>query len=188
MTIIDYKKGGLTESGVGLKLENGILRAQVGYVSDLQFRNFPKMKATGLHFVNCGFESCSKLDFTECDLVECSFRETTEIVADECKFVQCNFSDICTSDFAPLEIWDTKLQRCRFRNIELREENYLCDANPGCQVEECMFEGCWTDRVDLELFLCEESVGGLIKRKKQYNILDDVTERNALQGCNWLQD
>lgn len=188
MTIIDYTKGGLAGNNLGLKLEKGELKAQQCRVSDVQFLNFPKTTITGLHFTNCTFVNCEKLVLNQCDLLECTFREIGEIVADECQFTQCEFTDLHTDINPLLEIWDTTLRCCAFRNIVVQDETYLCDSNPDSRVENCKFEKCWTDRDDYELFICEEITGSLFKRKKQYNILDDVSERNALQGCNLLND
>lgn len=188
MTIFDYKTGGLSENGLGLKLEDGVLTARRCNVADVQFNNFPRLQIKGIDFLNCVFDGCGKLDFTGCDLIECSIRETTEIVADETKFVGCVFSDMEASDFSLMEIYDTKLQNCRFSNIVLRDEVYLCDAYPDCSVERCVFENCWTNRVDMELFLCEEGGKGVFKRKKWVDILDDESSDSALRGCNFLDD
>lgn len=188
MTIIDYKKGGVSGNSIGLRLENGELRAQCSSISDVLFLNFPSLKVTGLHFANCEFAFCEKLDLNQCNLLECKFREIGEIVADECEFLRCEFVELYTDINPLLEIWDTKLRQCRFRNIVVWEETYLCDADPNSRVEECKFENCRTDRVDLELFLCEETTGGLFKRKKQYDILDTASTDSMLEGCELLND
>ena len=142
-------------------------------------------------FVDCGKIECQLIKnsvLTNCDEIELNdggmdtciivsprFIRLVNCVVNNCAFNQIGHHE----DIICME--DTQILNCKFKKIGLCCEAYLIDAVGDSSVEDCSFVDCSTDREDLELIHCEELVGKLFKRKKEFDItyncsgLDNVT-------------
>lgn len=135
---------------------------------------------------NCTFENC-KIDcagLTNCTLTNCNvsaydigitnckFVNPQMLTATRCSIASCAFADIFCDNDAVIFPEDSKIINCRFANVKLCNDAYLISGVGDCCVSNCQFEGIFTDRDDLQIIYCEDTTGKLIKKTKEYDIVE----------------
>ena len=126
--VFDYKTG-VQPDETGFRVKNGVLSAEAGYGRGAYFKNFPTLRISGLHLLDCTFEDCGKLTFDECDVMNCTIRRVEHLDATESKFIHCHFEELRGSEDSIMELCETEIHKTSFRDIELLEEAYLCESD-----------------------------------------------------------
>ena len=144
-------------------------------------RNFPAVYVKNARLTDCIFENCSKVTLSEGTAVRCVITQADVVYLDNLRMYDSTFRDIaCCTGGLLISLEDSVLCGCSFRNVELKNDVYLADGVGDCLVEKCSFENVTTDRDDGELFRCEETVGKVFKRVREY----DMVDRNSCVGLN----
>lgn len=145
-------------------------------VSNHTFRNFDKLEfEEGMLIKDCVFEDCGNITFDECRIDNCTFKNISTIFSVRSNFTNSEFRElICDNDMI-ISLEDSEISHCSFYKVELREDSYLCDGVGTSWIEHSKFSHIRTSREDKEIIICEETVGKIFKRKKQFCIIDEQT-------------
>lgn len=157
------------------------VEAPKNLLKNIVFRNFEELFIENTRISECGFENCVRLNISECKVDDCTFDRTGFISADCTDFSDSHFcNSTCWTD--PLiSIENGNFSRCSFENIELHGRGYLIEAWGDVWVDYCDFKNIRSENEDGELFHCEETRGKIIKKKVEFQIVDEET-------CNGLKD
>lgn len=169
-------------------LQNGISEKQIfsttritmcpknKVVSNHTFRNFEQLEfEEGTLVKDCVFEDCGDITFDECRIDNCIFKNITTIFSVRSNFTNSEFRElICDNDMI-ISLEDSEISHCNFYEVELREDSYLCDGVGTSWIEYSKFSHIRTSREDKEIIICEETIGKIFKRKKQFCIIDEDT-------------
>lgn len=169
-------------------LENGIREEKVltttyimmnapnKVVAHHTFRNFDKLDfEEGTLIEDCVFEDCGTISFDECRIENCSFVRVDTIFSARSNFTNSKFKELVCENDMVISLEDSEISHCRFEDVELREDSYLCDGIGTTWIEHSSFSNIRTSREDKEIIICEETVGKIFKRKKQFCIIDEDT-------------
>ena len=124
-----------------------------GMIEGHIFRNFDNLKIEDWAWVkDCVFENCGQVHFEKAKVMGCVFDGGQIIFGAYSGFINSEFKNMhCESDPALcLEVSD--VQGCKFENIELEDDAYLCEGKGECVIAECSFENISTDSEDDDLF------------------------------------
>ena len=172
---IDWNDGRdkLLESGVSVSDAFGTEEWTLDVQDHCFVRNFPSLKIKAAHLTDCIFANCGQITLEEGTAVRCVFAETETIFLDNTKVYDSIFRDLrCDQGGFVISMEDSTLSGCKFFDVRLENDNYLADGVGDCLVEKCSFERISTDREDRELFVCEETKGKIIRRKREYDMVD----------------
>lgn len=171
MVVFDY-----SESKVETKyitIEKDTLCCVGMEVYHATFRNFPVLRIENLKLEDCIFENCNTVYLTDCDASGCSFSGIDTLYADNTPLSNCAFTHLRCDNDCILCLEDSQISFCSFEDIELVNGAYLTNGVGDSWIETCRFEDVRTDREDRVIIFCEETVGRIIKRKKQFCIVDE---------------
>ena len=158
-----------------------LMSASDGEVCDCVFRNFPTLAfEDNIEIDGCTFENCGELLFEDALVKKCTFSQVEAISFIDTKVKKCVFRDMIGKENEVISLQDSSISQCTFENIMLFEDAYLCDGVGTTWIEECTFKNVATTREDLEITNCEETVGKVFKKKKQFCIIDE-------DSCTGLQ-
>ena len=174
-TVIDWNDGPekITQSGVTatdiFSRKEWCLTAQ----DHCFVRNFPSLRVKEAHLTDCIFENCGQLTLEEGTAVRCVFSKVDTLFLDNTKVYDSVFRELhCDQGGLIISLEDSTISGCKFKDIRLENDNYLGDGVGDCLIEKCSFEKISTDREDKQLFICQDTVGKLIKRKREYDMVD----------------
>ena len=164
-----YEKEIFTTIYIKMKATNKV-------VAHHTFRNFDKLEfEEGTLIEDCVFEDCGTITFDECRIENCSFTRIDTIFSTRSNFTNSHFKElVCESDMV-ISLEDSEISHCSFEDVELREDSNLCDGVGTSWFEHSSFSNIRTSREDKEIIICEETVGKIFKRKKQFCIIDEDT-------------
>jgi hypothetical protein len=163
------------------------MKATDGVVAYHTFRNFEKLEfEDGTKIVDCVFEDCGDITFDECAIEGCTFKRVETVFLTRSSVNNCSFSELVCDNDLILSVEDTTIAQCRFDDVELRNNSYLCDGVGTSWVEQCNFSHIRSSRDDKEIIHCEETVGKIFKRKKEFCIVDkdSCTGLNCIAGLD----
>lgn len=153
-----------------------VMKSPNGEVSHQTFRNFCKLEfEEGTRIVDCVFEDCGDITFDECTIEGCSFKHIDTIFLTRSSVTGSRFHELVCDNDLIISLEDTTLSGCEFEDVVLCNDSYLCDGVGTSWIEGCKFVYIRTSREDKEIIHCEETVGKIFKRKKQFNIVDADT-------------
>lgn len=151
-----------------------VMKAVDGKVSHHTFKNFDKLKfEEGTCIEDCVFEDCGDITFDENNVKGCTFKRISTIFSTRSSFEDSSFSELYCENDMIISLEDTEITDCSFDDVELQNDSYLCDGVGTSWLESCAFSRIRTSREDKEIIFCEETVGKIFKRKKQFCIVDE---------------
>ena len=188
--IFDWKnkeealKNGIEEKGDFSVIEP-MVKSIGGVIENHTFCNFENLTfEEGAAVRNCIIEECGTVSFEDSKITNCEFYKTELIFTRDCDFEECNFSNIVADGGMAISLEDGNIRNCKFDNITLLENSYVVDGVGDCWIEECNFSNIRTSREDKEIIICEETVGKIFKKKKQFCIVDE----DSCTGLNCIAD
>lgn len=175
MLLFEWKNKRVNDNQDGIAIENGYVRCPEDYVAKAVFRNFPKLEFNNIRLINCVFVNCDYIQIDDGLLMDCSFNRINSLFACRSDIVHCKFEHLkCDSDFL-ITMEDCEMTQCLFRDVELRNDAYLCEGVDKVEVKNCVFRDCSTTRGDRKMFHGIRLGKGLFKRKAEIEILDERT-------------
>ena len=180
--VIDFKNGIQGENPCGVKIVDGLLTASARTIEGVTFCNFPRITAIGCDFTNCAFENCHQISFTCGQIEGCRFHRLETLYLENSNLQDCELRHLWTDHHCVICLEDCSISGCTFKDMRLESNSYLCDAVGDVWVGKCKFSCIRTDRKDKKLFHCEETVGRIVKRKKEFDILD----KESCTGLEWI--
>lgn len=171
MVIFDYNEKMLETKYIAIEADT--LCCVGAEVYHATFRNFPAIRIENLKLSDCVFENCKTVHFTDCEVDDCCFSNIETLYADNSPLCGCDFEHLHCDNDCILCLEDSTINMCSFEDIELRNGSYLTNGVGSSWIESCRFENIRTDREDRAIIYCEEIVGKILKRKKQFCIVDE---------------
>jgi len=182
-TIIDWNDGRekLLANGVSVQKTFGEEEWVLERQEKCLVRNFPRIVVKNAHLIDCMFENCDTVKLEEGTAVRCVFSKDRTIWLDDMKVYDCEFRDLHTSEKGSIiDMEDSTVSGCHFCDIRVEDDNYLIDGIGDCTVEKCDFERVRSRRGDGALFFCQEFVGKLFRRLREY----DMVDRDSCSGLD----
>ena len=173
--LIDFNRGeeNLLISGITPIEHLGRKTWNLEATSCCHIQNFPEIQVTGKELNNCTFESCGQVTFVDCVLTDVVFTNIDLIILDNSSAYKSTFKSIeCSESEMLISMEDSTLSGCTFKDITLTNSAYLADGVGDCMIEACIFKNVITDRVDGKFFICREMAGHIVKRMKEYDMVD----------------
>lgn len=170
MTVFNY--GFTKPASTCVEIEEETVKTNSRNVSGIVFRNYPVLRIDDISLEDCSFENCRTVYFSDCTVSRCRFYGVETVYADRSPINGCAFEHLRCNDDCVLSLEDSEVSACSFKYVELTDEAYLVNGVGDVWIENCSFESISTDREDRELFFCEEKVGKIFKKKKQFCIAD----------------
>lgn len=179
-------KNGICEEQI-FSVTRIVMKATDGVVAHHTFRNFEKLEfEEGTRIEDCVFEDCGDITFDECKVDDCSFSRIETIFSARSNFTNSQFKELVCDNDMIISLEDSEISHCSFDDVELREDSYLCDGVGTSWIEHSSFSNIRTSREDKEIIICEETVGKIFKKKKQFCIVDEdsCTGLNCIAGLD----
>ena len=148
-------------------------------------RNFPTVTVKNAHLSDCVFVECGQITIEEGTATRCVFANVATLFLDDVKVYDSDFRDLqCDHGEFIISMEDSTVSGCRFNEVHLTNGTYLADGVGDCLVEKSSFKNVSTDREDRTIFICEESKGKIIRRKRKY----DMVDRASCTGLEFITD
>lgn len=148
-------------------------------------RNFPALRVRNAHLTDCIFAHCGRVAVEEGTAVRCVFAEVDTLFLDNMKVYDSVFQDLhCDQGGMAISMEDSTVSGCKFKDIRLENSNFLCDGVGDCLIEKCSFERVSSDRADRQLFTCQDTKGKIIRRTRDY----DMVDRASCTGLEFITD
>lgn len=166
-------KNGICEEQI-FSVTRFVMKATDGIVAHHTFRNFEKLEfEEGTRIEDCVFEDCGDISFDECKINACCFSRINAIFSVRSNFTNSQFKELVCDNDMIISLEDSEISHCSFYDVELREDSYICDGVGTSWIEHSSFSRIRTSREDKEIIICEETVGKIFKKKKQFCIVDE---------------
>ena len=148
-------------------------------------RTEDEVAISGCIFEDCSFIKCATLE--SCIFLHCRMITASDGGILHCKFDQvnkvysygdishCQFANISCDQDTVITLEDGTISYCTFDGVDLRNGAYLIEATGDVWIEYSDFKNCHTDRMDGELIHCEEVSGRIVKKRKEFDIVDNST-------------
>lgn len=183
MITFDYKA--LEQVHDGIEVKEGKLTSTGKILHSTVFRNYPLLDIEDLHVQNCRFENCGSVSFMDCTLMDSHFEYIETIYATRTPIQSCTLEHLYCDNDCIMALEDSDVAGCIFRDVELRNKSHLVNGVGDVWIDRCTFETIRTDCEDQDIFFCEEAVGKLLKRKKQFSIVD-VDSCRGLEAVQYI--
>ncbi len=173
--LIDWCSGreNLLSCGMSVSAVNGTEEWSLDLQERCIIRGFPLLKVRNKNLKDCIFSHCVHVSLEDCSAEHCEFSRVDTVFLDNTQVLDSAFRHIrCSQGGFAISMEDSTLSDCVFSDITLENGCYLADGVGECLVENCCFEQVSTDREDGELFVCEETTGKLLRRKRRYDMVD----------------
>ena len=168
-----WDKEKLLECGVTVKSVMGAEKWELNKDSYCYVTNFSSLNVSGANLKECIFSNCGQIRLEDCTAENCVFTQTDTVILDNTQLQRCKFEDMhCAQGGFIISMEDSSVSESKFKNIRLENGCYLADGVGDCLIESSHFENISTDREDGELFACENTARGLLRRKKPYDMVD----------------
>lgn len=161
------------------------MAAENKVVAHHTFRNFEHLDfEEGTLIEDCIFENCGSISFDECRIDGCTFTHVDTIFTVHSNITNSQFKELVCDNDMIISLEDSEISYCNFDDIELCNDSYLCDGVGTSLIEHSSFSHIRTSREDKEIIICEETVGKIFKKKKQFCIVD----QDSCTGLNCIAD
>lgn len=170
MIVFDY--GFANPMNTYVEVKEDTLKCKFAKVTGITFRNYPMLRVQDLSLEDCVFENCHTVCFSDCKVDRCRFYGIETVFTDGTPIEGCDFEHLRCDNDCILGLESSEVSFCTFKDVELTNEAYLINGTGDVWIESCSFENISTDRKDRELFICEETVGKIFKKKVQFCIAD----------------
>ena len=135
-------------------------------------------KAETSQFFNCG-----DIIINEASDKDCIFNNFETLNLTNAEMTDCLIMNVICENDCAISMEDGEMSNVSFENIELRNDSYLVEGYGAPWVRDSVFMNIRTSREDRELFLLEEEKGFIIKKKKQFNFVDE----DSCSGLNLIR-
>ena len=170
MTIFHYGIDNFMNSHI--KIEEDRVKCSYAKITGITFTDYPILRVENLILEDCIFENCNTIHFDNCKVNQCRFHGAETIYADCTPIDGCVFEHLRCDNDCILCLEDSDISFCTFKDVKLTNQAHLVNGVGDVWIESCSFEKISTDRKDLELFCCEETVGKFFKKTVRFCIAD----------------
>ena len=170
MTVFTYGFANTMNSSI--EVEEDTVKCKYPKMTGIRFCGYPMLRIDDLSLEDCVFENCNSVYFSDCKVHNCQFYGVETVYADRTPIGGCDFEHLRCDNDCVLCLEDSEVSFCTFKDVELTNKAHLVNGVGDVWIESCSFENIRTDREDRELFLCEEMIGKIFKKKVQFCIAD----------------
>lgn len=175
MTVFEWKDEKRNNQD-GIVIEEGFIKCLDGYVSNVVFRNYPKLEIFDLRLSNCEFVNCGFISVYDGLLMDCKFHNIDTLSSTRSDVVHSTFQNLQCNNEAAIFMEDCQMANCQIRDVELTNDAYLCQGVGDVQIKHCDIRNCVTDRRDRKVFCGIQLKKGFFKsREKECEIVDEFT-------------
>lgn len=186
MLVLDYLENPeVTREGVTVK--DGKVEFSGTILRDVVFRNYPRLKFWKKRLQNCRFENCKCIQMDDGMLLDSYLTGFEDLMLDGTPTLCCTMEHLRCDEDCLIFLANGEISGCTFRDIELRKDAYLVEAEESGWLEVSSFENIRTDREDKELFNCQVEEGIIFKTKRQKNFVyeESCTGLDQVQYIGW---
>ena len=180
MVIFDYNNN--DTSNAEITLVDSLVRSKTGYVSNVVFRNYPKLDFIDLCLVNCEFVNCKFISAYDGTVLKCTFDNFDSLFATRTEITDCTFRNLHCDHEGAVFLEDSTMALCSIQDSEFTNNAYFCEGLDDSHVGYCTIDNCSTERQDHQLFYGYRVVKkGFKKVAVEQDIVDSVTKDNLKQ-------